>query len=330
MSPSDDFQSYKQFERQMFKRSPADIVDRWKSRVIAHNLHNQGKLGAEIFLAKFGQNITEKKAVQWALKAEIEGKQDMANVFWEKAYGLKLNPPEIKSKKKKASSNNVSDADHKTNHVSIEVREKIEVATLFPAKTDSLTRRTWWHNVLQTHGKYTCCAFVLGLPADTETIKYLTEFGKELDLLSRRNCLVLAVTDTRAITYGVGENEWKGAIHEQVDNGQSLQIAKVFNINFAELPCMVIFRDIRSSEHLIVSLRKMEVDEISQVMRSVFDIIHSANSNKVDPLLELRRHRKKQEFQMMQKSVIGEVRKYLDITFEAAMQAHFQSSGKIT
>lgn len=324
MSFSDDFQAYKQFERQTFKRSPADIKDRWKSRIVAGNLHIQGRLGAEIFLKKYGRNITEKKAVQWALKSEIEECRDMANVFWEKAYELKLNPPKSRSKKQdNASSKLVSEVINEKEYDSTNVAKKVNFPRSFPEENDTSSLRTWWHSILQTHGKHACCAFILALPGDFKAIEYLDKLGNELNLISKDACLVLALSDTRAITYGVGEDAWRGAIHEQVGNGQSLNLARMFNINFTGLPCMVIFRDIRSPEHLIVSLQKMEVDEISQVMRSVFSIIQSANSKRGNPLAELELHRKKQEFQKLKQSVIGEVRKYLDMTVEAAMQVFF-------
>jgi hypothetical protein len=325
MSPSEDFQSYKQFHRKTFVRSPADIIDRWKSRVIANGLHIQKRLGAEVFLARFGRAITEKKAIQWAIKAEIEKCPEMADVFWEKAYNLKLNPPIHKAKRKAQQIPPSQNAVKEEDAVVVGTVERVYTLETLPKKNDIASLRVWWHNILKTHGKYACCAFILALPADTHVIEYLTKLSNELHLLSKENCLVLAMSDTKTIAYGGGNKDWEAAIHEQVGNGHSLEIAKLFNISFTEFPCMVLFRDIRSAEHRIVSLKDMDMSEISHIMRSVFFVILSANGRNIDPLAELELYKKKQEFQKAKRTVISEGRKYLDMTFEAAMQAHFQS-----
>src|SRR5437016_2909795 len=102
MSLPQDIQKYRQIQVAFHPRVPADIVERWLSRVIPNNYHLLGEQGAEAYLARFGRTIGEEKAVYLAIKAEIEGYQDMANGFWKKAHSLKTDGS--KSKKKKSSS----------------------------------------------------------------------------------------------------------------------------------------------------------------------------------------------------------------------------------
>jgi hypothetical protein len=192
--------------------------------------------------------------------------------------------------------------------------------------SNSTSLRQWWHNILREHRKYPCCAFILALPTDNQVLKYLTEFGKEIDLISNENCLVLALSDTQVTRYGVfDESLWKVAINEQVTNGQNIKIAKLLGIELTEFPCMVIFQDIRSSDHLIVSLQNMDVDEISQKMRTVFSIIQAAISKKTNPLVELKHQKQKKELQNAGQSVIGTLRSFAGKTFETAMEALVQS-----
>ena len=204
----------------------------------------------------------------------------------------------------------------------------IVVSKSIPEKTDIAGLRRWWHNLLRQHGKYSCCAFILVLPTDIQAIKYLTEFGKELDLLSGDNCLVLALSDVQLMHYGFDENLWRMAIKAQVSNGQSVRIAKLFNIKFTEFPCMVIFQDIRSPDHLVVSLQEMDTDEISQKMRSIFSIIQLANTKKTNPLVQLKRQEHKKELQKAGMSIMGKLQSFAGNTFETAMETVIQSTIK--
>ena len=135
----------------------------------------------------------------------------------------------------------------------------------------------------------------------------------------------MALSDTQAIRYGLDENEWKAAVNEQVTNGQSIEIANLFEIKFTEFPCVVIFQDIRSSDYLVVSLQKMDADEISQKMRSVFQAIKSASANKVNPLIELKAQRRKEEFLRAGQSIISDVRKLGKETIQTIVGAYFQA-----
>jgi len=185
--------------------------------------------------------------------------------------------------------------------------------------------RAWWHEILRNYGKYPCSAFVLALPQDTQVISYLTKFGRELDLISGENCLVIALSDANVWCSEFDEDRWDASISAQVFNGESLKIAKLFNIEITEFPCLVVFKDIRSSDHLVVSLRDMNLDEISQKMRSIFSIVQTSISNKTDPILEIKRQENKKELQKAGRSIMGNIRKLTDKTVETVVEAWIES-----
>ena len=52
--------------------------------------------------------------------------------------------------------------------------------------------REWWHQIRRQSGRpYACCGMFLLLPSDQEAIRYLAEFGDEIDMISGEDCLVL-------------------------------------------------------------------------------------------------------------------------------------------
>jgi hypothetical protein len=66
----------------------AGIKERWEKRIIATGIMNLGRVGAEKYLASYGQGIHAAKVVLFALKAEQEGYLDLALGFWLKAYEI--------------------------------------------------------------------------------------------------------------------------------------------------------------------------------------------------------------------------------------------------
>jgi hypothetical protein len=59
---------------------------------------------------------------------------------------------------------------------------------------DRAQLRAWWHDLQRSEGHYSCYAIFLLLPSDTEAIRYLVDFGQELDVISGNNCLVIALS----------------------------------------------------------------------------------------------------------------------------------------
>jgi len=88
MSLPNDIENYRVSCKALHRKIPSGISERWVSRILERKLHIQGEKGAEIYLKLYGRNISEGKVVNLAIKAEIEGYQEMANGFWKKAYSI--------------------------------------------------------------------------------------------------------------------------------------------------------------------------------------------------------------------------------------------------
>lgn len=190
------------------------------------------------------------------------------------------------------------------------------------------TLRDWWHSLLRERDHYPCYAMFLALPSDAETLRYLVLFGQELDLISGKNCLVLAIGKPRERLIGFNQADWNSAVMSHILEGGALEIAELFEIELAELPCLVIFRDIRSPEHVVVSLKKMTAEEISETIRRVFSIIGKAVSNKKNPLIVLGKRQGDEMLASHGRAIVSAVRKIAEKTFESAMTSWINTNIK--
>jgi hypothetical protein len=181
--------------------------------------------------------------------------------------------------------------------------------------------RDWWDTVLEEHGKYSCYAIFLILPSDEEAIRYAVDFGKELDLISGKDCLVLVLSRTQVKRSGIDERLWRVAVGEQAKKGFSCTVAELFVIGFDEFPCLVLFRDIHSLEHTLVRLKGMTAEEIKDQMRTLFTIVHKAASGGKDPLDAIEHHRKQERIRGTTQALISEVRSLPGKTLEVAIGA---------
>ena len=185
---------------------------------------------------------------------------------------------------------------------------------------DGQILRKWWHHVLRNYGKYSSYAMFLLLPSDKEAIQYLTEYDKELGLMSGKDCLVLVITKSGDEDKHLEEDDKQLAIKEYILEGYSISIAHLFGINLDMFPCLVVFRDIRSSEHIIVSFKDMTVNEIALKIRAIFSIIHSAIIEKQNPLQRLENERKNEKFRMVGKTIVGEIQNIAGKTIETVVE----------
>ena len=191
----------------------------------------------------------------------------------------------------------------------------------FPNPEDRNELRHWWHEILRKHTSYSCFAIFLILPSDKEAIRYLTEFSRELHLVSGENCLVLGMGKTELRYFGFDEQLWRIAIEEQTFEGYSLKVAQLFGMAFSDLPCLILFRDIRSPEHLAVSLKGMKAEDIAEQIRALFFIVNKASADKEDPIKMIERQRNNEQFRKVGSSVISELRNFAGKTFETALEA---------
>lgn len=103
MPLSKPIQEYRKIQRATFKKVTSEVEGHWRARVLHEGLHKLGEKGAEIYLLKYGKGIGEKKVVHLAIKAEIEGHEDMAIGFWKKAYECSVHPQTTRGTTRKGS-----------------------------------------------------------------------------------------------------------------------------------------------------------------------------------------------------------------------------------
>jgi radical SAM protein with 4Fe4S-binding SPASM domain len=191
-----------------------------------------------------------------------------------------------------------------------------------PASRESL--RTWWHKILRRYGKYPCYGAFLLLPADSELTSYLKDLGKELNILAEKYCLILDFNQA-AFKY-LGFLTWAEAVDEYVSKGYSIKVADYFNVKYQEFPCLILFEDIRSSKHIVISFKDMGIGEITKYLRTVFTIIRTSSINKQNPLEALESNRNAETLKKAGKSIVSELRKFTDKTIETAIEVWIKSS----
>lgn len=165
---------------------------------------------------------------------------------------------------------------------------------------DPQSAQELWNLFTRNQGHYPCYAVFLILPSDREAIKYLSQFGQELDQLSNENCLIFAVSRTNTSFYGqfglesqsprpgFDERDWQLATAEQLETGYSVKLAKYFGVRFDEFPCLVIFRDLTLREHASVSLRDMTTQQIAREIRTIFSLVQNAAGTTTNPIETIR------------------------------------------
>ena len=181
--------------------------------------------------------------------------------------------------------------------------------------------RSWWHDILRSNDRYVCYALFLWLPSDSEVIRYLTDFGKELDQISGRACLVLALSDTEFRRSGFDRNLWEYAINDQTEQGYSLEIARRYGIKLTEFPCVLLFEDIRSNKFETFSLKGRTTEEIASDMRAIFTVVQDAARGKDKPLAKLRQHKSHNNIKRINRTIWSRLTIFTEKTFSSAVEA---------
>ncbi len=192
-------------------------------------------------------------------------------------------------------------------------------ATVPPPPPDNNPKklRDWWHEIIREHGYFKCSAVFLAFSADTAISEYLKQNADELNLLAGKYCLVISISDLGFIKYETDPHLWSLSLQDHINKGYSNQIAKIFHIKTIEFPCLLIFRDIRSSEFVKINLKDLTSNQIVQSMRLVFSIIENAITKGKDPLIELKHNQKTETI----KVIAGKAGKFAGKTLESAMEA---------
>jgi hypothetical protein len=223
-------------------------------------------------------------------------------------------------------------------HVEVSALDEMRLVGFPPLFTDKRKLRYWWHQLLGNYGKYSCCAFLLVLPSDKDAINYFTEFGSELDQLSGENCLIIVLSGVHVKGPGIQGNyievfenedalqnhltdlskfDLERAIEEQVAKGYSVKVAEYFEVGFEEFPCLIVFEDIRSTRHIVVSLKGLNTEQMAAKLRRIFSAIQKGVSKKQEPLVVLKGQLKKEAGV----AVAYKIRSFAEKTYEIAVTA---------
>jgi hypothetical protein len=195
-------------------------------------------------------------------------------------------------------------------------------ATVFASViTDKRSLRDWWHNILREYGRYPCSAIFLFLPSDKEARTYFVDFGKEIDLLSGDNCLVIALSENDFKSVGFDNNIWLKVAEAHSNEGHSIKVARLFDIDFTQFPCVVFFDDIRSSDYSIITFKGLTAQEISNKMRSIFSVIQDAVESKQAPLATIKSRKNLEFIKSSGKITAARAGNFVEKSFETAMQA---------
>lgn len=206
---------------------------------------------------------------------------------------------------------------HESVAVENTVKQRIEaLVSSKPIKLESIAR--YLEKTNQTHpdhDAYSCYAIPLLLPSDKDAREYMKTFAHEIDLISGKNCLVIGFTKSEF--KNLDSDDWGDIIDGKTHQEYGVKISDLFGIGFTQFPCMVVFEDIHSSNHIVVTLKGMTVEEISEVMKEIFSIIRKAVSKNKSPLDALEKQRKKEKY----RAIISELRSLGEKTFETVIEA---------
>jgi len=200
-------------------------------------------------------------------------------------------------------------------------KEPKSYARIVPSPPLSESLRQWWHDILRNYGRYSCYAVILSLPSDIELIKYITDFGKELDLISGKDCLVIALTEMGFRRNDIDDHLISVALNKHISQGHSLTFAKVLKIKLTEFPCLVIFDDIRSTDYVLIQLKDLSAEVIAKKMRETFSVIHDAVATKEKPIKALEKYQAKEVLRKNSKSTLDKIFNFTGKTLEKAMEA---------
>jgi hypothetical protein len=206
---------------------------------------------------------------------------------------------------------------------------------------DSLEK--WWEKVTEEKGKYKCYAIFLVLPTDYSAIAYLKgkDYLNELDIISNKNCLVIVASKEYIKRGGTDKKlvELRRKIHVYADKlhddeirpikvetqGYCKIFARIFKIKYDQFPCMILFQNIDSPRHIIVSLQNISSEKIALRMRNIFTVVDNAVTKNRDPLSAVHDYLLKYKILDKKTSLVNDIREFAGKTLGYAMQAWINS-----
>lgn len=210
--------------------------------------------------------------------------------------------------------------------------------------------RDWWRKMLKgkdslvgNERDFYCYGIFLAFPSDREAIRYLIDFGNDAEIASGEDSLIISLSTIESREPGFNNRLQRAfkegqvesmkflrsqMVNDYVFSGYGIQIATLFEIDIANFPCLLIFRDIRSPEHFVISLKGLTAEEIAEQIRATFSIIRKAKRDKKDFFVALERHKDATNFQKSGKSILTKVSGVAGKTFETAIGVLLNSLAK--
>jgi hypothetical protein len=185
----------------------------------------------------------------------------------------------------------------------------------------------WLNKILKGKKKYSCYAMFLLFPNDEGIIEYLSNSDNflTLDSVSNSNCLISFITDRPVDITSIDASERKKEIKDYANNKFSIELAKGFKINMVDFPCILIFQNPQSVEHITVTLKGMKEKEIDDKLKAIFTVIQSAVGDQKDPVKVLVDQRNEEIFLHFAKPIISGLIDLGKTTVIAALQAVVKS-----
>lgn len=190
---------------------------------------------------------------------------------------------------------------------------------------DRLSLRWWWREQLTSREKYSSYAVFFALPSDTELIRYLRDFGKEADMISGQNCMVITISKEEGNIPISDQEAWEGILSEHTSSAFLIRLADLFGIDFTDFPCLVIFEDIKSYQYTYISLKDLQAEAIADVARTVFSILRKADYENSQALNVLNEYLRQESQKKVGRTLVGQIRHLAGKTFETAIEALFKS-----
>jgi hypothetical protein len=164
------------------------------------------------------------------------------------------------------------------------------------------------------------------------------KYAEELDQISNTNCLIIALSKREFRRSGFDKQGrdsllsdsflWGSGFKEQVSKGYSVSVAKLFGIKFNEFPCIVLFDDIRSTKRVVIPLKGLTTEQISQKMRLIFSLIQQAITDNKSPLVTLEQHQGVEHLRETSKGFLSKIFGFTEKTFETAIEAWIKATIK--
>lgn len=139
-------------------------------------------------------------------------------------------------------------------------------------------RRQMWLSILATHGRHKFYAFALALPGDKAFQAFIEENMKELDFITGTDCLLLLLGD-KTLLSTASSSEKSEVFRQQIESGVALKVGNYFELSSEAYPSILLFKDFRSTDHVIIPLKDLSSDEIKQTLRHLFiDLLPKSDS----------------------------------------------------